>query len=342
MRRLPRGRWGLRLLLGASLASAGFVAAAQDAAPAGSPVPMVGAMPGMSMPAHKATPAHATPPAGDVTVMDHASMRGMNYDGVHEGGSRDASTTAPTATGNPRARKAINTGAVGALAGPTHAELTRGDAMDMNDDAPIGMLLIDQLETYHDGAGNGQRWDVEGRYGNDENKLWLRTEGERNDGRTDDASVEAFWNHAIAPFWDTQAGVRADAGIGPDRHWAAFGIQGIAPFWFELEATGYIGPAGRTATRLRVEYELPLTQRLILQPELEANAYGQSDPARRVGSGLADSAFGLRLRYEFHRQVAPYVGVIWTKHFGRTADFAREDGRRARERQWVAGIRLWF
>ncbi|HET6804322.1 MAG TPA: copper resistance protein B, partial [Frateuria sp.] len=134
----------------------------------------------------------------------------------------------------------------------------------------------------------------------------------------------------------TQLGVRTDTGEGPDRQWVAFGIQGLAPYWFELEATGYVGPAGRTAARLRADYELLFTQRLILQPEFELDAYGKADPARGLGSGLADASLGLRLRYELRREVAPYVGGVWIRRFGASAD----QGRGRLEWQWVAGVRI--
>src|SRR5699024_7834914 len=124
--------------------------------------------------------------------------------------------------------------------------------------------------------------------------------------------------------------------------WATFGIQGLAPYWFEVQATAYAGPSGRTAARLGVSYELLFTQRLILEPELEANLYGKDDPARGIGSGLSDLEFGLRLRYEIRRRFAPYVGIAWTRRFGASADYARADGKPATDREWVAGLRLWF
>lgn len=300
-------------------------------------------MPGMAMPASTtptSAPAHAAPaqPAtsNEMPGVDHASMPGMSHGGILENADRNAATEARAAQGDRLSSKGHDY-AIGAGGRPAHTL-----PMDMNDDAFIGMLLIDQFEAYHRDADNGQRWAIEGHYGNDENKLWLRSEGEHSGGSGWDTSTEAFWNHAVGPFWNAQLGARADAGQGPPRGWAAFGIQGLTPYWFELEATGYVGSAGRTAARLRVEYELLLTQRLILQPEFEANTYGKADPARRLGSGIADGAFGLRLRYEFNRQLAPYFGVAWTRRFGRTADFAHQDGKRVRDRQWVAGIRLWF
>ncbi|QWT19681.1 copper resistance protein B [Bacillus sp. NP157] len=216
------------------------------------------------------------------------------------------------------------------------------DMMDMDDTAPNAQLLVDRLESFAGQGGQGQSWEVEGGYGNDTDKLWFRSEGEREGGRPHEGDAELFWNHAIATFWDTQLGVRSDFGEGPKRQWAAFGVQGLAPYWFELEATAYVGQSGRTAARVRAEYELRITQRLILQPELEANAYGKDDENRALRAGLSSLEGGLRLRYEFTRSFAPYVGVAWEHLTAGTADLAREQGRRITERRWVAGVRLWF
>lgn len=215
--------------------------------------------------------------------------------------------------------------------------VTHGLGMAMADTGRFALWRFDQLEAFHGSRGSGQQWAFEGGYGNDRDKLWLRSEGERSGGRLEDGDAEILWSHAAAAFWNTELGLRADAGEGPERYWAAFGIQGLAPYWFELSLTGYAGPSGRTAMRLRSEYELLFTQRLVLQPEFEINAYGRADPARRLGSGVSDASLGLRLRYEFHRQFAPYAGVLWIRRFG---DTATAQGRF--ERRWVAGIRWWF
>ncbi|BBD80164.1 copper resistance protein B [Aerosticca soli] len=367
-----------RLALVAALCALLPLAAhAQDVpATAGSSASMdMEAMPGMAMPAPASTtaPTSATPvnpkPAPPSTSsrsmdgmhrVDHGSMQGMDHDSMQgmdhgsstppqassssmnsmpgmEHGSMQGMTMGPMQGGHPPPDARDPDYSAGVDYGPTN-----GIDMAMDDNARITMLLVDQLEAFHGKDGNGQQWEIEGWYGNDYDKLWLRTEGERSGGKLDDGSIEAFWNHTIATFWSTQLGVRTDAGEGPNRQWAAFGIQGLAPYWFELEATGYVGPSGRTAARVRAEYELFFTQRLILQPEVEANAYGKSDPARHLGSGLSDASLGLRLRYEFNRQFAPYVGVVWTRRFGGTADFAREDGQGLFDRQWVAGFRIWF
>jgi copper resistance protein B len=213
---------------------------------------------------------------------------------------------------------------------------------DMDDTAPVGMLLLDRLESFAGQGGHGQSWEAEGWYGNDSDKLWFRSEGEREGNRPREGDAELFWSHAVAPFWDTQLGLRRDIGEGPKRNWAAFGVQGLAPYWFELEATAYAGEGGRTAARVRAEYELLFTQRLILQPEIEVNAYGKDDVQRQLRSGVSSVEGGLRLRYEIRRSIAPYIGVSWEHLTGGTADLARNDGRRITDRRWVAGIRIWL
>jgi copper resistance protein B len=210
--------------------------------------------------------------------------------------------------------------------------------MDMHDDPLLAMFKLDQLERAFGNDANATAWDGEAWIGHDYDKLWLRSEGERERGTTD-ARIEAFWDHAFATWWDWQLGVRHDFGNGPQRDWAAFGIQGLSPYWFELEATAYVGTNGRTAARLRAQYELLLTQRLILQPQLELNVYGRRDPARDIGSGINDAELGVRLRYEFGRRLAPYVGIVRTWRGGsRDALPAHADS----DTRLVAGVRIWF
>lgn len=223
--------------------------------------------------------------------------------------------------------------------GVDHGDMT---GMDMPDDKPLGMLLIDRLEAFDARDANGTALDAQAWYGNDANKLWLKAEGERSGGRLQELRTEALWDRPIAAYLDTQLGVRHDFGVGPDRTWAAFGVQGLAPYWFEVQATVYVGQSGRTALRFDSEYELLLTQRLILQPRIEVNFYGRNDPQRHIGSGLSDAALGLRLRYEFTRQFAPYIGVEAERKFGKTADFAHAEGESAFDPRLVAGLRIWF
>jgi len=225
------------------------------------------------------------------------------------------------------------------MAPMTDAEMTR--AMEMDDTAKLFMFKLDTFERAKSSDAYSAAWNAQAWYGGDFDKLLLRSEGEREHGITD-ARVEAFWNHAFASFWDWQLGARHDFGSGPSRDWAAFGVQGLAPYWFEIEATAYLGDGGRTALGLRAEYELLLTQRLILQPEVEVNFYGREDRARGIASGLNDAELGLRLRYEIRREFAPYIGVVW-KHRREAGDvFPPGVDRAGTERQIVAGLRLWF
>lgn len=211
--------------------------------------------------------------------------------------------------------------------------------MDMQDDPAMGKFLLDRLECGHSRDGsNATAVDGEAWYGRNFDKLWLKFEGSFGDA----FRTEALWSHAVAPFWDTQLGVRHDSGAGPDRTWAAFGVEGTAPYWFETEATFYVGHGGRTAARVAFEYEARFTQRLILQPSFEANFYGRDDPQRGIGSGLSDIEAGLRLRYEIRREFAPYVGVVWQQRFGASRDYARAQGQPDDDLQFVAGVRVWF
>ncbi len=155
----------------------------------------------------------------------------------------------------------------------------------------------------------------------------IKAEGEAAQGRVHDARTELLWGHAVGTYRDTQLGFRNDVGHGrPARNWLAMGIQGLAPYWFEVDATAYVGTEGRTALRLAGEYELLLTQRWILQPRVEANLYGKNDPETGVGSGLSSGTVGIRLRYEISRQFAPYIGVERYQSFGNTADMVRASG----------------
>jgi copper resistance protein B len=212
----------------------------------------------------------------------------------------------------------------------------------MHDNAINSLTLIDQLEYQNADEGSVLAWDASGWIGNDIDRLWWRSEGERTDGTTEGAEVQAFWGHAISPWWETVLGVRQDFKPGSPQTWAAAGIQGMALYNFETEATAYLGENGQSAARLEGEYDILLTNRLFLQPRAEANFYGKNDPGRGIGSGLADTELGLRLRYEIVRQFAPYIGVSWGKVYGNTADYVQEEGGDSSEARFVAGVRIWF
>ena len=262
-------------------------------------------------------------------------MSGMKTSHGQHGAAAASSSSTPAAP-------ALPPGPVDPAAYRAELEAMPMTGMDMADDQRFGKVLINQLEVTRADGVSGQAWDAYAGYGTDFNKLAIRTEGDRAGGRVEAASVEVLWSHADATFWDSVVGVRHDFGIGPGRDWAAFGVQGIAPYWFDVEATGYVGAGGRTAARFKVEYELLITQRLVLQPEFESNLYGRADPDWRLGSGLSDASLGLRLRYEIRREFAPYVGVVWQRVFGGTAGFRRAENKSVFDRQLVAGVRIGF
>jgi copper resistance protein B len=211
------------------------------------------------------------------------------------------------------------------------------------DNPVMAHALLDQFEGRIGAGENGFRWDGQAWIGTDYNKLWLKSEGfASSNGRVDDGRHELLYGRAISTYIDLQAGVRTDWDSGTGRTWAALGVQGLAPFSLNYEATAYLSDRGHAALRLAFSYDLLLTQRLVLQPEAELNIYSKADPGRGVGAGLSDIDAGLRLRYEFSRKFAPYVGVAYAGRFGQTATLARLDGGIAGAVQLVFGVRNWF
>lgn len=263
-------------------------------------------------------------PGADTAPMDHGSMQ-------MQGGSPPADARDPNAYSEGFERGQ----GLHVPDGVTRLELA--------DQHAFGNLRVNRLErawTRH--GGNFTAYDLQGRFGRDFDHLVVKAEGEVAKGKLHDSRTELLWGHAVAPYWDTQLGVRFDKGEGKNRQWLAVGIQGLAPYWFELGATAYLGNGGRTALRLEGEYDWRLTQKLALQPRTEWTFYGKNDRENGRGKGLSTATVGMRLRYDITRQITPYVGVEWQKSFGRTGDFARAEGGRVSQTRWVAGLSFWF
>lgn len=220
--------------------------------------------------------------------------------------------------------------------------LPGGQKLQLADEHRFGSLLMDRFEAVRSNGNTSTAYDLQAWYGHDFNRVVFKAEGEYDHGEFEEASTELLWGHAVAAFWDSQLGVRYDSGEGPNRSWLAFGVQGLAPYWFEIDATGYVGDEGRTALSLEAEYELLLTQKWILQPRIEAELYGKDDSERGIGSGLSEITAGVRLRYEIRREFAPYAGVEWAGKFGGTKDMVRAAGGDTSESRIVAGLRFWF
>jgi copper resistance protein B len=203
-------------------------------------------------------------------------------------------------------------------------------------------FLFDQLEWQAGKGGRGANIDSRGWIGRDRDRLWFRAEGDGEGGRVGKAQTHVLYGRQFARYWDLVGGIRQDFRPGPAQSWAAFGVQGLAPYWFDIEATGYIGASGRTHARFEVEYELLFTNRLVLQPLFEAELVGKSDPERGVGAGVSTTDLGFRLRYEIRREFAPYLGITWSNKWGKTADFAAAAGEDTGGARFVTGLRLWF
>ena len=205
------------------------------------------------------------------------------------------------------------------------------------------LVVFDHLEAWDNAHGSGQAWGIDSWFGNDINRLWIRSEGERSENALGDWSVDALYGHSISPWWDVVAGARHDnSRDSTDLTRAAFGLQGMSPYKFEVSAMAYIGGPRKAELAFEVEYDVLLTNRLILQPVVEASIVADDDPRRGVGKGLSSVEAGLRLRYEFTRKFAPYVGFVHERAFGNTADMHRDAGEGVSESRWVAGVRFWF
>lgn len=296
---------------------------------------------------------------GSPALAPKDAMQGMNHGSMNDGANKGKSDAM---SGKPQGEMAgMDHGEMNAQGGPPPADardphdysggftLDKGPyaspktpRLKLADEHSFATVLFNRLERSYGRDDNATVYDGQAWFGTAYDRLVIKAEGDAAKGKLQEARTELLWGHAIATFWDAQVGLRHDSGTGPERTWLAFGVQGLAPYWFEVDAAAYVGENGRTALRLGAEYELLLTQKLVLQPRAEINYYGKSDLGREIGSGLSDGVIGLRLRYEINRQFAPYIGVERTGKFGKTADLARADGTRTEQTRWVAGVRIWF
>jgi copper resistance protein B len=210
-------------------------------------------------------------------------------------------------------------------------------------DMRVGKLLVDGIEARIRDGRDGYAWDAQGWYGGDIDKLWVKTEGEGEfGGAIEAAEVQALWSHAIGPFFDLQAGLRYDIRPRPDRGYLVLGVQGLAPYWFEVDAAAFLSSKGDLTARVEAEYDQRITQKLILQPRLAFDLAAQDVSELGIGSGLSTAELGLRLRYEIKPQFAPYVGVEYERSFGDTADFRRAAGEEVGGWSFLLGVRAWF
>lgn len=316
---------------------AGHVMPGQQA-PAAPPDPHAGHdMPGMQAPAGA-----ADPQAGHVMPNAQSQPGPGDPHAGHAMGNMQPAADPPVAPPPP-----------GVLSGPAHAadRVFPGGAMDDARDVfrrehgviRAHRVLIDLLETRIQDGRDGYAWDAQGWYGGAINRLWIKTEGEGDYGaRPERAEFQALYSRALDPWFNLQAGVRYDLRPNPQRGYLVLGVQGLAPYWFEVDGALFLSDRGDLSARFEGEYDLRITQRLILQPRAEVDLALSNDRATGIGSGLSSAEAGLRLRYQIVPEFAPYVGVEYERAFGDTADFRRAAGEDVGGWRLVLGVRTWF
>ena len=227
-----------------------------------------------------------------------------------------------------------------ALAGGAKAEEGMGGMGKAETHAYLG---LDRLEYQFRDGDNAALWDLQAWAGGDIQKAWIKAEGEWIDGEgVENSQLQALYSRAIAAFWDLQMGLRHDFSPNPSKTYAVFGVQGLAPYRFHIDAAGFLSEDGDFSTRIEAEYDLRITQRWILQPRGELDAAFGDVPELGIGSGFTTLEAGLRLRYEIRPEFAPYLGVEYQRLFGDTADFARLEGRDSSGWSAILGLRAWF
>jgi len=214
----------------------------------------------------------------------------------------------------------------------------------VQDNKVFAHILFDQLEGRASTSSSLLRWDGQGWVGTDMNRLWLKSEGFAGDGTVSDGDHEALYDRPIPRmrYFDAQAGVRVDVDSGPKRVWAAVGVEGLAPYFFDLEPTFYVRDGGHVAGRINGSWDLFTTQRWAVQPQAELNFYSKDDPARQIGSGLSDIDTGVRLRYVLTRKFNPYVGWAYDGKYGGSARYTRQSKEATSNSNFVFGVRVWY
>jgi copper resistance protein B len=302
------------------------------------------AMPGMNMPASQA-PAmdHSSMPgmnmpAAQSSQHDHSAMPGMSMDGAENQDTATAQTDIPQSPPPPPPR---NHAADSYYSPDAMAEARRQLAQE-HGGATISKVMVNLAEYQIRDGASGYRWDGQAWFGGDINRLVLKSEGEGTvNEAVESAEVQALYSRAVGVYTDIQAGLRQD--FNPSsRTYVTIGAETLLPYWFEVEGAAFLSNKGELLGRVEGYYDLLLTNYVILQPRAELNFSAKNSSELHLGSGLTSAELGLRLRYEFTREIAPYIGISWDRKVGQTADFARARGQDTEETSLVIGIRTFF
>lgn len=288
---------------------------------------------GHSMPTGES---NADPHAG------HVMPSGEPAANPHAGHDMSAAAVDPPVTPPPAEALSGPENAADSVWGRAAMDPSRAVLLREHGDMPASKLLIDQFETRFQDGRDGYFLNVEGWYGGDINKLWLKSEVEGEYGhKPEQAEFQALWSRAINPWFNLQTGVRLDAEPDTRGHFV-LGVEGLAPYWIEVDAAAFLSDKGDVTARFEAEHDMRLTQKLILQPRVELDFALQDIPRQQVGSGVSKAETGLRLRYQVDPQFAPYVGVNYERTFGDTRRFAKAEGGKANSLSFVVGLRTWF
>ncbi|MEG8028289.1 copper resistance protein B [Sphingomonas aerolata] len=331
-------------------------ARAQTAKPAASSMPAMDMSPTAACSAEHAAMGHCKPAAGDAITPppaipaaaapcppEHAAMGHC----TPAAPTTDAAPTPPAGTDQPAGTAPPPAPPTTLAAARFYDPATMAKANRMMRDEHGGMrfsqILFNLAEVQVRNGRDGYRWDGAGWFGGDIHRLVVKTEGEGGFGdRVEAAEVQALYSRALDPYWNLQAGVRQDLGAGAKRTYAALGVEGLAPYWFDVEGTLFLSDKGDVLARAEAWYDQRITQRAILQPRVELNLAAQDMPGSRIGAGLSTAELGLRLRYEIRREFAPYIGLSWERRYGATARYARSDGDTTGGVSLALGVRAWF
>lgn len=286
--------------------------------------------------------AHAAMPANGACTPEHAAMGHCTPREAITEGHGEAAVGTDLPPGDAPAPPPPSDWYADRIYPASEMEHSRHQMMKENGAQTFGFINLDfeyQARKGHDGLS----WEGEAWYGNDIDRLTIKSEGESEIGEgLEEGEVQLLYSRAIGPYFNAQAGVRQDFGGGPDRSYATLAIEGLAPYWFEVEGALFLSDKGDVLARVEGEYDQRITQRLVLQPAIEVNFSLQDMPANGIGSGLSDVELGLRLRYAIVPEFAPYIGVEWSRKFGDTARFARLAGESVESTSFVVGVRAWF
>ncbi len=304
---------------------------------------------GQDMPAEQAKievppPAEPDPHAGhDMGNMQEVPAESADPHAGHDMSAMPADESAESEVGDASAPAPPGDHAADAIFGGDVMAQSRKELANEVGGMGYSLVMLDLAEVGFQKGRETYRFEGEAFTGGNINRFGVKFEGEGAFGeRIDDLELQALYSRAIAPYWNLQAGVRYDIKPDPSRTYAVLGVEGMAPYWFKINAATFLSNKGEVRARLEGSYDLRLTQSLILQPRIEANLSFQDIPAIGIGSGLSDFETGLRLRYEIKQEFAPYIGVEWRKQTGDTARFARLAGDDPDTLSVVAGVRIWF